>query len=249
MPKITVVLPVYNERENLPRIVSAVLAQPLAGLNLLIVDDNSPDGSGEVAEELARAHPGRIEVLHRPAKQGLGPAYAHGFQHALRRGADYIAQMDADFSHPPATLVQMADLLSRYDVVLGSRYVAGGALDTDWPLWRKALSRFGNAYARSILGMKERDVTGGYRMWRAETLAAIPWERVRSNGYAFQIEMLYIAARLGFRIAEIPIYFAERRAGRSKMSLRIQIEAALRVWQIRFAYRDLEALEADPLQV
>ncbi|RME07235.1 MAG: polyprenol monophosphomannose synthase [Anaerolineae bacterium] len=249
MPKITVVLPTYNERDNLPRIVSAVLAQPLAGLNLLIVDDNSPDGSGDVAEELARAHPGRVEVLHRPEKQGLGPAYVQGFQHALRRGADCIAQMDADFSHPPQTLVQMADLLAHYDVVLGSRYVSGGALDTDWPFWRKALSRFGNAYARAILGMKARDVTGGYRMWRAETLAAIPWERVRSNGYAFQIEMLYIAARLGFRIAEIPIYFAERQAGRSKMSLRIQIEAALRVWQIRFAYRDLEALEPDPLRV
>lgn len=238
----TIVFPTYNERENLPKIVAAVFAQPIDNLRILVVDDNSPDGTGAVADELASQYAGRLKVLHRAKKGGLGTAYVNGFRCALDDGADFVGQMDADFSHPPEKLVELQAALKDCDMALGSRYVTGGMLDTAWPLWRKGLSAFGNFYARAILGLAPRDVTGGFRLWRAAALRAIPWERVRSNGYAFQIETLYIASRLGFRMREIPIYFSERHAGVSKMSLQIQLEAAIQVWRIRFAFRDLQAV-------
>ncbi len=233
------VLPTYNEAENLPLMVSALLALDLP-VRILVVDDNSPDGTGEIAEDLKAAHPGRLEVLHRPRKGGLGPAYLAGFRRALAWGAEVVGQMDVDFSHPPDRLpAMMATLAQGYDVVLGSRYVAGGRLDETWPFWRRALSAFGNGYARVLLGLPIRDVTGGFRLFRREALERLPLHRVRSTGYVFQVEIAYLAHRLGLRMAEVPIYFAERQRGESKMSLRIQLEAALRVWQLRWQYRDL----------
>ncbi len=238
--RILVVIPTYNEAENLPRLVSALFALNL-DLHILVVDDNSPDGTGEIAEALKTQHR-RLDVLHRTQKNGLGPAYLAGFRRALAtEGIDAIAQMDADFSHDPAVLPKMAALLENdeADIVLGSRYVPGGRLDEAWPLWRKALSTFGNLYARAILRIPVRDITGGYRLWKRAALAAMPLERIRANGYIFQVEMIYVAHKLGFRIAEVPIYFRERQWGQSKMSFRIQREAALSVWQLLKRYKDL----------
>lgn len=237
--KITFVIPTYNEAENLPKLVSALFALSLPELNLLIVDDGSPDGTGEIAEELSAAHPGRLQVMHRAGKQGLGSAYIQGFQRAIADGAEAIGQMDADFSHPPEKVLELAETIQSADMVLGSRYVPGGKLDENWPFWRKALSGFGNFYARTILGLPLRDVTGGFRLWRRETLLGMPLERVRSNGYVFQVEMAYVANKLGYKFKEIPIYFADRRWGESKMSFHIQLEAAVRVWQLAGMYRDL----------
>jgi dolichol-phosphate mannosyltransferase len=172
---------------------------------------------------------------------GLGTAYLEGFRQALNQGAQVVVQMDADFSHPPQKVRELIDVLKNCDVAMGSRYIKGGMLDERWPLWRKGLSSFGNIYARTILSMPVRDVTGGFRAWRRETLLGMPLDQVRSNGYAFQVEMAYIAYRLGFSFREIPIYFADRRWGQSKMSMRIQIEAAIRVWQLLYQYRYLRA--------
>jgi dolichol-phosphate mannosyltransferase len=237
--KITVIVPTYNEAENLPRLVSVFFALPVPNLNLLIVDDNSPDGTGRLADELARQMPGKMEVLHRPGKMGLGSAYIMGFKHCIERGADAIGQMDADFSHPLEKLVELACEIEKHDIVIGSRYIAGGRLDEQWPLWRKGLSAWGNFYARTLLGLPIRDCTGGFRLYRRETLQKLPLERVRSNGYVFQVEMAYIAYRMGCHFKEIPIYFADRRWGKSKMNFRIQAEAAVRVWQLPPAYSDL----------
>jgi dolichol-phosphate mannosyltransferase len=237
--RLTVIVPTYNEAENLPKLVSALFALPLDDLSLLVVDDNSPDGTGELAEMLAFEHPGCLTVLHRRLKSGLGTAYIAGFQYALKAGATAVAQMDADFSHPPEKLVELVDALQTCDLALGSRYVPGGSVDERWPLWRKGLSAWGNFYARTILGIPVRDVTGGFRLWRRETLLGMPLELVRSNGYAFQVEMSYIAHLLGFTCKEVPIYFADRRWGQSKMSFRIQREAAIRVWQMLFRYQRL----------
>jgi dolichol-phosphate mannosyltransferase len=236
--KTTIVVPTYNEAENLPKLVEAVFALPNE-INILVVDDNSPDGTGDIAEKLKAETHGRVQVLHRKGKLGLGSAYIQGFQQAIQDGADFIGQMDADFSHPIDKLPELIQAAGQYDFALGSRYVKGGSLDEKWPAWRKALSGFGNFYARTILGMKIKDVTGGYRLWRKETLAAMPLERVRSNGYIFQVEMAYVATHLGFKCKEIPIHFAERRLGQSKMSFRIQIEAAFRTWALLGMYRDL----------
>jgi dolichol-phosphate mannosyltransferase len=237
--KITVVTPTYNEAENLPKLVSALFSLGLPELSMLIVDDNSPDGTGPLADEFKQTYPDRFDVLHRSGKMGLGSAYIQGFQYALQHGAEVIVQMDADFSHPPEKVVEMAELLPVSDVVLGSRYVPGGNVDVRWPLWRKMLSGGGNIYARTILGLSVRDVTGGFKMWRRETLSAMPLERIRSNGYIFQVEMCYVATKLGFTFREIPIYFGDRRWGKSKMNFRIQLEAALRTWQLRSMYLDL----------
>jgi dolichol-phosphate mannosyltransferase len=237
--KITVVTPTYNEAENLPKLVSALFSLPL-DLSVLVVDDNSPDGTGRVADELTQSYPGRVTVLHRPGKLGLRSAYLNGFQKVLETGAEAIVQMDADFSHEPSVLVDMEKQLEIYDMVLGSRYVKGGSVDQRWPLWRKKLSAFGNFYARTILGLPLHDVTTGYRMWRRETLQKIPFERIQSNGYIFLVEMAYLTHCLEFKIGESPIYFADRRWGKSKMSFRIQVEAAFRVWQVLWNYRDLK---------
>jgi dolichol-phosphate mannosyltransferase len=224
----------------MPKMVSALFLLPIPDLRLLVVDDNSPDQTGQISERLSLEYPGRIKVLHRPRKLGLGTAYITGFQQALADGADAVTQMDADFSHPPDLLVKMAELLETCDAVLGSRYIPGGQLDTQWPLWRKGLSQFGNVYARTILGMPIHDLTGGFRMWRSQTLKSLPLERVRSTGYIFQVELAYITSRLNFQVKEIPFYFADRRWGKSKMNFRIQLEAAFRVWKLPWIYRDLK---------
>ncbi|MBK9782220.1 MAG: polyprenol monophosphomannose synthase [Anaerolineales bacterium] len=236
--QITVVIPTYNEAENLPNLVSALFSLPL-DLSLLIVDDNSPDGTGQLAEKLSEKHANRIEVLHRPGKMGLRSAYLNGFQKILAGDSQAIVQMDADFSHDPNVLVDMVKLLETNDVVLGSRYVRGGSVDKKWTIWRKGLSAFGNFYARSILGLPLHDVTTGYRMWRSGTLKQIPFERIQSSGYIFLVEMIYLAHCLEFKIGEAPIYFADRRWGKSKMSFKIQAEAAIRVWQVWWNYRDI----------
>lgn len=237
--QLTVVIPTYNEAENLANLVSALFLLPLDDFRLLVVDDNSPDGTGKLAEHLAVEHGGRIQVLHRPGKQGLGTAYISGFRQAIAQGAQAIGQMDADFSHPPEMLLSLLQALEHCDVALGSRYIPGGGVDRNWPLWRRSLSAFGNLYARLILGLPVRDATGGFKVWRRATLEGMPLERIRSNGYAFQIEMAYVAHLLGFSFQEIPFYFADRQWGHSKMSLRIQREAAIRVWRMKFEYRGL----------
>lgn len=236
--RITIILPTYNEAENLPKLVSALFSLPL-DLSLLVVDDNSPDGTGEIADDLAKQHPGKFYVLHRAGKEGLRSAYMEGFQRAFELGAGAVVQMDADFSHDPAVLLEMAGHITKNDVVIGSRYVKGGSLDDNWPVWRKALSGFGNFYARSILRSPLHDMTTGYRMWRREALQAMPLDRIRSSGYIFLVEMAYVAYLMGFRIKEVPIHFADRRWGKSKMSLRIQLEAAMRIWDVWHHYRDL----------
>jgi dolichol-phosphate mannosyltransferase len=238
--KTTIVIPTYNEAENLPKLVSAIFALAVPDLNILVVDDNSPDGTGKIADELGQRNNGRVHVLKRPGKMGLGTAYIQGFKKALDEGAEAVCQMDADFSHPPEKIIELLQALKDCDVALGSRYVRGGALDERWPLWRKALSGWGNFYARTILGLPMRDVTGGFRLWRSHTLKGMPLERILSNGYIFQVEMAYVAHLKGYHFQEVPIYFADRKLGQSKMSLRIQIEAALRVWQLPGMYRDLQ---------
>lgn len=237
-----IVVPTFNEAENLPLLAEAIFRLAIDNLNVLVVDDNSPDGTGQIAESLKGKYPGKISVLHRQGKQGLGTAYIEGFRVCLSQGAEAVIQMDADFSHSPARIEALLEGLGEYDMVLGSRYVAGGSLDEGWAAWRKGLSSFGNLYARLILGLPILDVTGGFRAWRRETLLGIPLERVKSQGYAFQVEMAYITHALGYAIREIPIYFAERERGDSKMSLSIQIEAAKRVWSILYEYRDLKKL-------
>ncbi|HET7143822.1 MAG TPA: polyprenol monophosphomannose synthase [Anaerolineales bacterium] len=237
--RIDIVIPTYNEAENLPKLVSALFSLPL-DLNVLVVDDNSPDGTGRVADELNAKFPGRVAVQHRPGKMGLRSAYLNGFQKVLEGSAQAIVQMDADFSHNPAALVDMAKLLDSCDVILGSRYVKDGSVDRDWPFWRKGLSAFGNYYARTVLRIPLHDLTTGYRMWKRETLQKMPLERLQSTGYVFLVEMIYLAYCLEFNIAESPIYFADRRSGKSKMSLKIQLEAAFRIWQVLWGYRDLK---------
>lgn len=235
---IIVVLPTYNEAENLPKLVSALFSLPL-DLGIIVVDDNSPDGTGKLADELSTQHPGKVHVLHRAEKLGLRSAYTEGFRRAFELGAQAIVQMDADFSHDPAVILEMSRRIASCDMVIGSRYVKGGSLDERWPLWRKALSGFGNFYARTILRTPIRDMTTGFRMWRRETLQRLPLERIRSNGYIFMVEISYVASRMGFSIYETPIHFADRRWGKSKMSLKIQLEAAVRVWDVWWHYRDL----------
>jgi len=238
--QITIVLPTFNEAKNLPEIVSALFELPLADLKLIVVDDNSPDHTGDIAEQLACQYPGRLKVIHHPAKMGLGTAYISGFRLALKDGAEIIGQMDSDFSHPVDKVVSLVETLKDCDIAIGSRYIAGGRLDDDWPIIRKFLSWFGNIYARTILGLPMRDVTGGFRLYRRKSIQALPLDRVRSSGYVFQVEIAYIAKVLGLTCCETPIYFAERKWGKSKMSMRIQIEAAFRVWQLLGMYTDLK---------
>ena len=237
---ITVVIPTYNEAENMPKLLPAILQVPLPDMSILVVDDNSPDGTGTLVEEMEADYPGRITVHHRKGKLGLGTAYLEGYRIALGSGSDYILQMDADFSHPPENIPDLfAKLQEGFDLAVGSRYVPGGSVDVNWPLWRKSLSRFGSFYARTILGMNVRDLTGAFRLWRREALARIPLDRVVSVGYTFQVEMIYLAHKLGLKIGETPIYFADRKWGTSKMSFAIQVEAAIRTWQLLWRHRDL----------
>lgn len=234
MPKTIVVLPTYNEIENLPVMVDALLALPVDQLQILVVDDNSPDGTGQLADQLATQYPRRISVMHRREKNGLGQAYLAGFKRAIEMKADYIIQMDADFSHQPQYIPEMIAVAHQNDLVIGSRYAPGGTVDKSWSLFRKLLSWFANAvYLPIILNVPFLDATAGYRLWRRQTLIGIDLDRIRSNGYIFQVEMAYITYRLGYRVREIPIHFPERARGHSKMSLAIQVEAALRALQVR----------------
>jgi dolichol-phosphate mannosyltransferase len=227
-----VIIPTYNERENLADIAAAVLAYP--GVHVLVVDDNSPDGTGQLADELAAQHPGRLHVLHRPGKQGLGRAYIAGFAYALERDYDLIFEMDADFSHDPRHLPQFFAAIQEADLVLGSRYVAGGGT-VNWSWLRKLISRGGSLYARAILGLPINDLTGGFKCFRRQVLEAIDLQSVAATGYAFQIELTYRAYQLGFRIVETPIVFVDRRVGQSKMSRKILFEAMGMVWRMRLS--------------
>jgi dolichol-phosphate mannosyltransferase len=237
--KIMVVVPTYNEAENLPSMVGELLTLDLPRVEILIVDDNSPDGTGELADGLVNHHPDRVHVIHRAGKLGLGTAYVTGFTYALEQGADLIVQMDADFSHSPTYILKLVEAIKDYDVVVGSRYVSGGSLDERWSWWRYALSWWANSvYTRLILGVEVKDATAGFKCWRRATLEGIGLERVRSNGYVFQVEMAYLTEKLGYRFFEIPIHFEDRRIGQSKMTVPVKIEAALRTFQIRWRHRN-----------
>jgi dolichol-phosphate mannosyltransferase len=238
--KLMVVMPTYNEADNLRTMVGELLALDLTGLEILVVDDNSPDGTGEIADDLVRQQPDRVHVIHRSGKLGLGTAYITGFGYALEQGAGLIVQMDADFSHSPSYIPQMVEETEDYDLVVGSRYVPGGSLDERWGWGRYLLSWWANVYARVILGMQVKDTTAGFKCWRRATLEGIGLERVRSNGYVFQVEMAYLTEKLGYRCLEIPIHFEDRRIGHSKMTVPVKIEAALRTWQIRWRHRNVQ---------
>lgn len=227
-------LPTYNEIENLPAIAPAILEQ-LPEATLLVVDDASPDGTGALADDLAAADP-RVRVLHRPGKQGLGKAYVDGFRAALTGGAGKVVQMDADWSHDPARLPALLGALEASpgaDLVIGSRYVRGGGV-RNWGLLRRLISRGGSIFARTVLGLSPNDLTGGFKAWRGEWLAALPWDRLHSGGYVFQIETTFLASRRGARVVEVPIVFEDRRLGASKMSRRIILEAFVVVLRLRW---------------
>jgi dolichol-phosphate mannosyltransferase len=231
------ILPTYNEADNVEPIVAAaggVLSRAApGGFRVLIVDDGSPDGTGQIADRLAAEH-GWLEVLHRQQKNGIGPAYLAGFRHALDRDAGFLMEMDSDFSHDPADLARLlAAVRAGADLALGSRYVPGGGV-SDWGLLRRLISEGGSTYARWVLGLKVRDLTGGFKCFRREVLEAIHLDGVRSRGYAFQVELTYRAVRAGFRVVEVPIMFRDRRRGQSKMSWRIVLEAMVRVPRLRF---------------
>jgi dolichol-phosphate mannosyltransferase len=228
-----VIVPTYNERENVEAISAAIL-ESLPGAVLLVVDDSSPDGTGDIAEELAARDP-RVHVHHRPGKQGLGRAYLDGFGVALAGGAELIVQMDADWSHDPAALPALVAPItgSHADLVIGSRYTDGGGVE-DWGIARRVISRGGSVFARLVLGLGPHDLTGGFKAWRAATLATVPFDGVRAGGYVFQIEMTYRASRLGARVTEVPITFRDRRLGQSKMSRRIIVEALFVVIGLRW---------------
>ncbi len=226
-----VVIPTYNEHDTIRDVVQRVLTYPR--FRVLVVDDNSPDGTGDIVAEMARQQP-RLGLLSRPGKQGLGSAYRAGFQWALREGAQFVFEMDADFSHDPSYLPQLLEATeNQYDLVIGSRYIPGGGT-TDWGIIRQFISRGGNLYVRLILGLPIADSTGGFRCYRRTVLETLNLDAIRSNGYSFQIEMAYRTLRGGFRVGEVPIIFPDRRVGKSKMSRRIVVEALVNVWKMRF---------------
>jgi len=236
-PTIVVVVPTYNERENLASLLAKLLGLGPA-YRVIVVDDASPDGTGALAEQFATAHPDRIAVIHRPAKRGIGPAYVDGFRAALAAETDLVVQMDADHSHDPAALPRLVAAAADADLVLGSRYVPGGRTE-GWPLRRRLLSRLGGRYARLVLGVPVADLTGGYKVWRRATLAALAPElgALHAGGYGFQIETTFRVLRRGGRVVEIPIVFADRVAGASKLSRWVVLEAAIVVWRLRFEGR------------
>jgi dolichol-phosphate mannosyltransferase len=230
------VLPTYNEAENIEPFVEAARANLPASAQLLIVDDSSPDGTGARADRLAERHD-NVSVLHRNRKEGIGPAYIAGFRRALAAGAGLVLEMDADFSHDPAYLPRLLEAAQRADLVLGSRYVDGGGV-SDWGLLRRAISRGGSAYARLLLGVDVKDLTGGFKCFRREVLEAIDLDSIQAHGYAFQVEMTYRAIRHGFKVVEVPIVFRDRRAGSSKMDGSIVAEAIWQVPRMRTGYKD-----------
>jgi dolichol-phosphate mannosyltransferase len=228
--KALVIIPTYNERENLPELLRRIFAEGLP-LEVLIIDDNSPDGTGAAADLLAAADP-RVHVMHRPGKMGLGSAYVAGFRYAIEHDYDAVFEMDADFSHNPDSLPEFLRELENADLVVGSRYLHGVTV-VNWPLKRLILSYLANVYSRVITGMPIKDATGGFKCFRRQVLESLDLTRVKSDGYGFQIEINFKAWRKGFRIREIPILFVDRRAGESKMSRRIVWEAAWMVWRLR----------------
>ena len=224
-----VIVPTYNERGNLPTLVEGLMQHP--NVRVMIVDDQSPDGTGAVAEQLAVKYPGRLEVMHRTGRRGLGRSYIDGIKKALEQPVDVLCQMDADLSHDPRHLPDLIAAAAQADVVIGSRYVPGGAI-VNWPLRRRLLSRFANVYIRGVTRLSARDCTSGYRCWRRAALAGLPLDRFISDGYSFLVEMLFVAARRGSRIAEVPITFVERRIGESKVSRAVLIESAVTPWRL-----------------
>jgi len=228
-PAALVVVPTYNERENLPILVAGLLQHP--NVRVLVVDDDSPDGTGALASELSDQQPGRVRVLHRRGIRGLGRSYIDGLKLAIDEPVDVICQMDADLSHDPAQLPSLIAATAHADVVIGSRYVPGGTI-VNWPARRRLLSRFANMYVRTVTRLSARDCTSGYRCWRRDALASMPLDRFISDGYSFLVEMLYVAARRGSRIAEVPITFVERRLGESKLSRAVLIESAIAPWRL-----------------
>ena len=228
-PAVLVIIPTYNERDNLPIVAEGLMRH--ANVRLLVVDDDSPDGTGAIADDLSRQYPGRIDVLHRTGRRGLGRSYLDGFRAALAGSADVICQMDADLSHDPEHLRALVAATAGADLVIGSRYVANGAI-VNWPLRRLFLSRFANRYIRTVTRLRARDCTSGYRCWRRATMATLPLDRISSDGYSFLVETLFMAARRGARIAEVPITFVERRTGESKLSSGVLIESILMPWRL-----------------
>jgi len=229
MKSMLVVMPTYNERANLERVAAGIFAHDFT--RLLVVDDGSPDGTGQLADELAGRYPGRLEVMHRTGPRGLGRSYIDGLRHALATDADTICQMDADLSHDPAHLPALAEALNRYDLVIGSRYLNGVSV-VNWPLHRIFLSAFANRYIRLITGLRPRDCTSAYRAWRRDALARLPLAHARTSGYAFLPEMLFEAAQAGCRIGEVPIIFVERQEGYSKVSSPVLLESLWRPWHL-----------------
>jgi dolichol-phosphate mannosyltransferase len=227
---VLVVTPTYNERDNLPDLIRALVAQPAT--RVMVVDDNSPDGTGALADQLAIQYPGRVQVVHRTGRRGLGRSYIEGLQIALETDAEFICQMDADWSHDPQYLPAMVEACRNADVVIGSRYLNGVSV-VNWPLRRIVLSAFANRYIRAITGLRPRDCTSGYRCWRREMLARLPIGAMVSDGYAFLVEMLFEAHRRGARIGEVPIIFVERRQGVSKLSGSVLMESGLTPWRLK----------------
>lgn len=232
-----IVMPTYNECENLEGIAKEILGID-CGVSLLIIDDNSPDGTGEIADRLAAEFP-EIHVRHRPGKQGLGSAYRYGFNEALEMGADLIFEMDADFSHDPRYIPQFLSAIQDHDVVIGSRYISGGGVE-NWGMIRELLSRGGNMYARLFTGLNVRDATSGYRCYRSEVLRTLDLSRIAATGYGFQVEIAYVCKVSGFDVFELPIVFTDRRVGKSKMSKEIVLEAIWMVAVLRRKYRDIK---------
>jgi dolichol-phosphate mannosyltransferase len=224
-----VIIPTYNERKNIPVLVAGLMAHQ--GVRVLVVDDQSPDGTGEVADALALEYPGRVEVMHRDGRRGFGRSYIDGMRKAIQEPVDVLCQMDADLSHDPKQLPDLIAATVHADVVIGSRYIPGGAI-VNWPLRRKVLSRIANTYIRAVTRLSARDCTSGYRCWRRSTLAAVPLDRLFSDGYSFLVEMLFVASRSGCRIAEVPITFVERREGESKVSRAVLFESAITPWRL-----------------
>lgn len=233
----TIILPTYNESENIERFVDAlqdVFASGNLSGNIIIVDDDSPDGTGRIADSLAERYP-NLSVIHRPVKEGIGPAYVAGFRQALATGSRYIFEMDSDFSHDPTYVPLFLEAIRDADLVLGSRYVPGGGVK-NWGAGRRLISRWGGVYARIVLGIPVNDLTGGFKCFRREVLEAVDLGSVNSQGYGFQIEMTYRVVKKGFRVREIPIIFSDRQLGKSKMSKRIILEAVTLVWKLRFSH-------------
>lgn len=227
--RILIVVPTFNERENLPTLVRSLLEYP--DYRVLVVDDRSPDGTGAVANALSLESGGRVRCLHRSGPRGLGLSYVDGFAQAVSSDVDFVCQMDADLSHDPAQLPRLLEAADRGDVVIGSRYIPGGRI-VNWPLRRKLLSRFANLYVRTVTRLSARDCTSGYRCWHRDALASMPLDQFISDGYSFLVEMLYVATRRGRRVAEVPITFVERRLGTSKLSGGVVLESAITPWKL-----------------